>query len=208
MAVNTMKLAAAVLATLPILASDAFAQSEARVDWRRAGGDLFGRSVVDTAGPAMANHGNARLPDPQQPFAALIEEAAAFHALDPKLLHAVVIVESAYNPAARSPVGAGGLTQLMPGTADDLGVRNRFDPAENLRGGADYLARQMLRFGDLRLALAAYNSGPGRVARLGRIPDIAETQNYVTQVVDCYLTLTVGRGARTSADCRPVRGTP
>ena len=101
-----------------------------------------------------------------------------------------------------SPAGAGGLTQLMPGTAADLGVRDRFDVEENLSGGADYLARQLLRFGDLRLALAAYNSGPGRVARLGRIPDIEETRNYVVSVIDCYLALTAGRGVRNAPQCR------
>jgi len=111
--------------------------------------------------------------------------------------------ESAYRPDALSPVGAGGLTQLMPGTALELGVRDRFDPVENLRGGADYLARQIRRFGDLRLALAAYNAGPARVARLGRVPDIAETQAYVATVVDCYLALTAGQGITSSTQCRP-----
>jgi soluble lytic murein transglycosylase-like protein len=90
----------------------------------------------------------------------------------------------------------------MPGTALDLGVRNRFDPIENLRGGADYLARQIIRFGDLRLALAAYNSGPGRVARLGRVPDIAETRAYVVTVIDCYLALTAGRKVTNARQCR------
>lgn len=114
----------------------------------------------------------------------------------------VGIVESGYRADAVSPMGAGGLTQLMPGTAAELGVRDRFDVEQNLSGGADYLARQMLRFGDVRLALAAYNSGPARVARLGRIPDIAETRAYVVAVVDCYLALTAGRGARNARDCR------
>ena len=127
----------------------------------------------------------------------------ARHGLDPKLLHALVVTESAYRPDALSPVGAGGLTQLMPGTALELGVRDRFDPVENLRGGADYLARQIRRFGDLRLALAAYNAGPARVARLGRVPDIAETQAYVATVVDCYLALTAGQGITSSTQCRP-----
>jgi len=88
-------------------------------------------------------------------------------------------------------------------TAFELGVRDRFDPVENLRGGADYLAQQILRFQDLRLALAAYNSGPGRVARLGRIPDIAETRAYVATVIDCYLALTAGRGVINSRQCQP-----
>ena len=89
----------------------------------------------------------------------------------------------------------------MTATARELGVRDRFEPLQNLNGGADYLARQILRFGDIRLALAAYNSGPGRVARLGRIPEIAETQAYVVAVVDCYLALTAGRGVRSSREC-------
>ncbi|HWQ85198.1 transglycosylase SLT domain-containing protein, partial [Brevundimonas sp.] len=114
-----------------------------------------------------------------------------------------VAEESAYRVDAISPAGAGGLTQLMPGTATDLGVRDRFDVEQNLSGGADYLARQMLRFGDVRLALAAYNAGPGRVARLGRVPDIAETRAYVISVVDCYLALTAGRSARSARECRP-----
>lgn len=180
-------------------ATQATAQS---VDWTRAGGDLFGRP----AEPASADEGaggamEARLAPLTQPFMDAVAEAAARHGLDPKLLHALVLVESGYDPAICSPVGACGLTQLMPGTANDLGVRDRFDPIENLRGGADYLARQIMAFGDVRLALAAYNSGPGRVRRLGRIPDIAETRDYVFRVVECYLALTAGRGVRSARQC-------
>lgn len=189
-------------------ASPAAAQS--RVDWRPAGGDLFAAPASPV--PVLLRDDTlldtARVIAPEQPFGQAIADAAERHGLDPKLLHALVIVESAYRPQACSPVGACGLTQLMPGTARDLGVSDRFDPLENLRGGADYLARQMLRFGDVRLALAAYNSGPGRVARLGRIPDIAETQNYVATVVDCYLALTAGRGVTTSRDCHAPGGAP
>jgi soluble lytic murein transglycosylase-like protein len=174
------------------------------VDWRGAGGDLFGRPIVEATVEVDVVGGiEPRLAPLSQPFMEAIARAADRHGLDRKLLHALVIVESAYRADAVSPAGAGGLTQLMPGTAADLGVRDRFDVEQNLSGGADYLARQMLRFGDVRLALAAYNSGPGRVARLGRIPDIAETRAYVIAVVDCYLALTAGRGARTSRDCRP-----
>lgn len=90
----------------------------------------------------------------------------------------------------------------MPATAQELGVADRFDPAENLRGGADYLARQLKRFGDLRLALAAYNAGPGRVAALGRIPRISETEQYVETVVECFLALTAGRAVRSTRACR------
>ena len=171
----------------------------ATIDWSAAGGDLFGRPAVQ---PADVEGAEPRLPDLSQPYMDAIARAADRHGLDRKLLHALVIVESGYRPEAVSPAGAGGLTQLMPGTASDLGVRDRFDIEQNLSGGADYLARQLLRFGDLRLALAAYNAGPGRVARLGRVPDIAETQAYVVSVVDCYLMLTAGRGARSARECR------
>ncbi|MBI2262714.1 MAG: lytic transglycosylase domain-containing protein [Caulobacterales bacterium] len=175
------------------------------VNWRDAGGDMFGRPAepIVEAEPAVLDP--AWIAPLSQPFQDAIAAAAARHGLDPKLLHALVVTESAYRPDARSPVGAGGLTQLMPGTAVELGVRDRFDPVENLRGGADYLARQIRRFGDLRLALAAYNAGPARVARLGRMPDIAETQAYVATVVDCYLALTAGQGITRSTQCRPRR---
>lgn len=189
---------------LVALATPVAAQS---VDWRGAGGDLFGRPPVEAAPTVMASTDVPRLAALDQPYQAAIATAAATHGLDEKLLHALVLTESAYRPDAVSPAGAGGLTQLMPGTARDLGVRDRFDPLENLLGGADYLARQILRFQDLRLALAAYNAGPGRVARLGRIPDIEETRNYVATVIDCYLALTAGQGLTSSNQCRP-RATP
>lgn len=173
------------------------------VNWRDAGGDLFGRPAEAIAEEVPDSFEAAWIAPLSQPFREAVAAAAARHGLDPKLLHALVVTESAYRPDALSPVGAGGLTQLMPGTALELGVRDRFDPVENLRGGADYLARQIRRFGDLRLALAAYNAGPARVARLGRVPDIAETQAYVATVVDCYLALTAGQGITSSTQCRP-----
>ncbi len=154
----------------------------------------------------VPDYGEVRLLPADQPLDELITQIAAETGLDPKLLHALVIVESAYDPAAVSPVGARGLTQLMPGTARELGVTNAFDIEQNLRGGARYLAIQIGRFGDLRLALAAYNSGPGRVARLGRVPDITETQGYVRDAVDCYLALSAGRGIRHRRQCRTSGG--
>lgn len=196
--VKLVWMAAAALA----VANPATAQ---QADWSRAGGDLFGRPAFEPAAAADAMDGAEmpRLERLNQPFQEAVDAAALAHGIDPKLLHALVVTESAYRADARSPAGAGGLTQLMPGTAAELGVENRFDPVENLRGGADYLARQIRRFGDLRLALAAYNAGPARVARLGRIPDIAETQAYVATVVDCYLALTAGQGVTNSRQCGP-----
>lgn len=187
--------AALALAGTPALAAEP--------DWRSAGGELFvGASRADEPhASAVGDVGRARLPSLSQPFADAVSTAAERHGLDPKLLHALVTVESAYRAEAVSRKGAAGLTQLMPATAKDLGVSDRFDPAANLLGGADYLARQLLRFGDLRLALAAYNAGPGRVAQLGRIPEIAETKAYVRSVVECYLALSAGRGVRSSREC-------
>ena len=97
------------------------------------------------------------------------------------LFLALVFAESSFRAEARSRVGAIGLTQLMPATARELGV-DPHDPVQNLRGGARYLRRQFERFGSWRLALAAYNAGPTRVARLGRVPNIRETRNYVRKI--------------------------
>jgi len=118
---------------------------------------------------------------------ASIESAARQAGVDPNLLEALVEAESAFDPGARSRAGAMGLTQLMPGTAQALGVSNPFDPVQSLNGGARYLSQMMSRFnGDLSLALAAYNAGPGAVDRFGGIPPYAETQAYVRKVLALY----------------------
>ncbi|QDK35678.1 lytic transglycosylase domain-containing protein (plasmid) [Sphingomonas sp. IC081] len=103
------------------------------------------------------------------------------------LFDALVLTESAYNPRAISPKQAYGLTQLMPGTAGDLGV-DRYDPVQNLHGGARYLRAQLDSFGKVHLALAAYNAGPGRV-KGGQIPPITETKNYVRNVLGKWARL-------------------
>jgi len=99
------------------------------------------------------------------------------------LFDAVLIQESRYNPAALSPKGASGLAQLMPASARRLGVRNLWDPIENMRGGARYLRLLLDEFGRFDLALAAYNAGPGRVRETGRVPRITETINYVSGIL-------------------------
>jgi len=109
-------------------------------------------------------------------------DIAAREGVPPELFLALVHAESSFNPNARSHVGAIGLTQLMPGTAKELGV-NPHDPVQNLVGGARYLRLQYERFGSWTLALAAYNAGPTRVARLGRVPNIRETKNYVSKII-------------------------
>lgn len=116
-------------------------------------------------------------------FQSEIESTAHQFGLDPALVRAVIHAESAFNPAALSPRGAQGLMQLMPGTAEELGVADAMDVAQNIRGGVDYLARMLrLHQGDVALATAAYNAGPGAVRRHQGIPPFAETRAYVKRV--------------------------
>ena len=117
-----------------------------------------------------------------------IEEIARTYALESALIHAVVTVESAYNPTAISKKGAAGLMQLMPETAQRYGVADRFDPVQNLHGGARYLNDLLKMFnGNLNLTLAAYNAGENNVIKYGhQIPPFQETRNYVPRVLDLY----------------------
>ena len=129
--------------------------------------------------------GGAGLPARAASWSARIETAATAHGVDPALLTAVVQHESGFDPEAVSHAGAIGLAQLMPGTAEGLGV-DPHDPDENLAGGARYLREQLGRFGSVDLALAAYNAGPTRVAQAGGVPRIAETQAYVERVLTTW----------------------
>lgn len=120
----------------------------------------------------------------------VVAEEAAKHGIDPLLVHAVVWQESRGNPRARSHKGAGGVMQMMPGTARRFGVRNRYDPKESVRGGLEYLAWLLDRYnGDVALALAGYNAGEGNVDFYGKIPPFRETQNYVVQIAMRYKEL-------------------
>ena len=109
-------------------------------------------------------------------------DAARKYGIDPAMFLRLIQQESSFNPSAVSPKGAIGLGQLMPATAQELGV-DPTDPMQNLEGAAKYLSQQLKRFGSPELALAAYNAGPTRVAKLGRVPNIAETQNYVKTIL-------------------------
>jgi soluble lytic murein transglycosylase-like protein len=161
--------------------------------WRDASGMLVlsDRKLDAGAATYAVPHATAvrttRPPTPGSPsdrYEALVQEYSGRQRLRPDLVRAVIQVESAFNPFARSPKGAMGLMQLMPGTARELGVRNAFDPAENIRGGTAYLRQLLDRYeGSEELALAAYNAGFGAVDRTGgRVPPYRETQDYVRRV--------------------------
>ena len=117
----------------------------------------------------------------------LLEEESRQRGLDPYLVESVARQESGFNPLAVSPAGAQGLMQLMPDTAELVGVQDAFDPRQNLAGGTTYLAWQLQDFGgDLKMALAAYNAGPGAVRRWGGVPPYQETHDYIRNVMEDY----------------------
>ncbi len=121
-------------------------------------------------------------------FSPIIDTAAAKHSLDPRLIHAVIRAESAYNPKAISHKGAVGLMQLMPKTAERFGVKDRENPTENINGGAQYLSELLKMFeSDIKLAVAAYNAGEHNVIKYGnKIPPFNETRQYVAKVMKFY----------------------
>ncbi len=135
----------------------------------------------------------------------MIREVSARYRVDPSLVRAVIETESNWNSQAVSRKGALGLMQLVPGTAQQLGVNNAFDPKQNLDGGVHYLHDLLERYnGDLDKALAAYNAGPGAVDRAGGVPRIRETRNYVQKVTDSYYRPGSNRLPRAFDDSRGI----
>ncbi|MEA2665849.1 MAG: hypothetical protein QOI11_2793 [Candidatus Eremiobacteraeota bacterium] len=145
--------------------------------------------VMPGGDPGLPSGEPARAPAPVPPaqIDALVEQNATTWQVDPALIKAVIANESGFNANATSGVGAQGLMQLMPATAAGLGVRDAYDPAQNVAGGARYLKGLLDRFrGDARLAVAAYNAGPGAVEKYGDVPPYAETKNYVQNVLASF----------------------
>jgi len=141
------------------------------------------------AGSPPSPGGTTAAPAPVPPaqIDALVQQNASTWQVEPALIKAVIANESGFDANATSGVGAQGLMQLMPATAASLGVRDAYDPVQNVAGGTRYLKGLLDRFGgDKRLAIAAYNAGPGAVEKYGDIPPYRETRNYVQNVLASF----------------------
>lgn len=155
----------------------------------RLGVSAEGRKIIYNEGVQQRARrlSTTLVPIPDSEVQIAIDRHAEAQSLDPKLVRAVIQVESGYNQKARSHKGAMGLMQLMPGTASQLKVENPYDPYENVGGGTRYLRHLMDRFpGRVDLAVAAYNAGPGAVERYNGIPPYRETRDYVRRVMALY----------------------
>ena len=149
---------------------------------------LIIKSIIRYKKKKSGNKGFAVMTRNKKKYSPIISTAAVKHSVDPRLLHAVIRAESAYNPKAVSHKGAVGLMQLMPQTAERFGVKDRENPTENINGGARYLSELLKLFeSDIKLAVAAYNAGEHNVIKYGnKIPPFNETRQYVAKVMKFY----------------------
>lgn len=157
---------------------------EARIDSITGAGTrslLTGNTGAAGFRGVLSSFGDKPLPETQ--WDSLILEASAKYGVDPGLVKSMMMAESSGNPNALSSAGAMGLMQLMPATAESLGITNPWDPAQNIMGGTRYLRGLLDRFGDPELAVAAYNAGPGAVRKFNGVPPYPETQGYVARVM-------------------------
>ncbi|WP_286184549.1 lytic transglycosylase domain-containing protein [Bacillus sp. SD075] len=137
--------------------------------------------------PISTAHPNNQSAETVTNYDHIISKAASLYNLPKKLIMSVIKQESNFNPEATSYAGAIGLMQLMPATAKSLGVNDATDPEQNIMGGSKYLSQMMARYdGDIQVALAAYNAGPGNVDKYNGIPPFKETQNYVQKVYGTF----------------------
>jgi soluble lytic murein transglycosylase-like protein len=159
------------------------ADPQAQATFRNMMNQALGR--LGSLGESVGYGNGAEIATPSQ-LEPMISKSAGAFGVSPDLVKAVIANESGFQTNAVSPVGAQGLMQLMPGTAASLGVSNSFDASQNIAGGTRYLRGLYDRFGDWKMAVAAYNAGPGAVAKYGGIPPYHETQQYVSNVMDSY----------------------
>ncbi|HEX7190928.1 MAG TPA: lytic transglycosylase domain-containing protein [Thermoanaerobaculia bacterium] len=183
------------VAVVALIAAGGIARADVRLTVRPDGKkviyNVWSPSVRASNYSWLAKQRNRR-----SPFDKLIERYADAYNVDPVLVHAVIQVESDFNPRCVSNKNARGLMQLIPETAQRYGVKNVFDPEDNIRGGVHYLADLLDMFGhDLERALAAYNAGEGAVTRYGGIPPYQETSTYVNRALTVYYGRPYGASA-------------
>jgi len=144
----------------------------------------IGSASGKAATVAMISSADSALPEETVPFQGIIVQVAGQYEVDPHLVRAIIFAESGFNPRAKSKKGARGLMQLMPSTAKALGVRNIYDPRENIDGGVRYFKLLLDRFeGDVQLALAAYNAGSRHVRNYEGVPPFKATRRYIKKVL-------------------------